>query len=210
MLKLLCVHFQKIHTRLFLFFTVFLAYQRGESGYLLRIKPFDNVLSPCMQVQVLYIMPLDHVKRSSYSGNSEARDSQSNATAPSVAGSGLSCACVDVAKAHLSPLSEEHCSSRNSPGNSPLPEAPFDLTGVIPLRRRYGAETNESKYSTPRQPPEEILSRVLRETSSHRSSPLQQYKVSKICAVDLLFEYKACLLKSLISARSWNDKKCNH
>ncbi|XP_024392053.1 uncharacterized protein [Physcomitrium patens] len=158
----------------------------------------------CNQVQVLYIMPLDHVKRSSYSGNSEARDSQSNATAPSVAGSGLSCACVDVAKAHLSPLSEEHCSSRNSPGNSPLPEAPFDLTGVIPLRRRYGAETNESKYSTPRQPPEEILSRVLRETSSHRSSPLQQYKGFDGVHADLEMRGK---LAPIVTRSSENPRK---
>jgi hypothetical protein len=133
----------------------------------------------CIQVQVLYIMPLDHVKNSSYSGNSEARDGQANAAVPSHAGSGLSCACVDVAKTHLSPLAEEQYGSRNSPGNSPSTESSFDLNGVVSLRRRYGAD--KSKYPVVRQPPEEILSRVLRETSAQESnSPLQHFKVSKI------------------------------
>lgn len=124
-------------------------------------------------------MPLDHVKNSSYSGNSEARDGQANAAVPSHTGSGLSCACVDVAKTHLSPLAEEQYGSRNSPGNSPSTESSFDLNGVVSLRRRYGAD--KSKYPVVRQPPEEILSRVLRETSAQESnSPLQHFKVSKI------------------------------
>lgn len=138
-------------------------------------------MSFCMQVHSLYIMPLDHVKTSSYSGNSEVRDGQANATTPSMAGSGLSCACVDVAKTHLAPLAEEQYGSRNSPGNSPSTESSFDINGPVSLRRRYGPE--KSKFPVVRQPPAEILSRVLRETSTQDCSPLQHlqaYKVSKI------------------------------
>ncbi|KAG0605425.1 hypothetical protein M758_9G057900 [Ceratodon purpureus] len=136
------------------------------------------------QVQVLYIMPLDHVKNSSYSGNSEARDGQANDAVLGHSGSGLSCACVDVAKTHLSPLAEEQYGSRNSTGNSPSTESSFDLNGVVSLRRRYGAE--KSKYPVVRQPPEEILSRVLRETSTQESnSPLQHFKISDTLHGDL-------------------------
>lgn len=134
-------------------------------------------MSPCMQVHSLYIMPLDHVKTSSL----EVRDGQANATIPSMAGSGLSCACVDVAKTHLAPLAEEQYGSRNSPGNSPSTENSFDINGPISLRKRYGPE--KSRFPIVRQPPAEILSRVLRETSAHECSPLQHlqpYKVSKI------------------------------
>ena len=139
----------------------------------------ERVMSSSIQVQVLYIMPLDHVKNSSYSGNSEARDGQANDAVLGHSGSGLSCACVDVAKTHLSPLAEEQYGSRNSTGNSPSTESSFDLNGVVSLRRRYGAE--KSKYPVVRQPPEEILSRVLRETSTQESnSPLQHFKVSEI------------------------------
>lgn len=131
-----------------------------------------------MQVHSLYIMPLDHVKTSSYSGN---LDGQANPTTPSMAGSGLSCACVDVAKTHLTPLAEDQYGSRNSPGNSPSTESSFDINGPVPLRRRYGPE--KSKFPVARQPPAEILSRVLRETSTQDCSPLQHfqpYKVSKL------------------------------
>jgi len=134
----------------------------------------------CMQVHSLYIMPLDHVKTSSYTGNSEVRDGQANGTTPRMAGSGLSRACLDVAKTHLIPRAEEQYGPRNSPGNSPSTESSFDTNGPVSLRSRYGPE--KSKFPIVRQPPAEILSRVLRETSVQECSPLQHlqpYKVSK-------------------------------
>jgi len=158
---------------------------------------FSMCCLSCMQVQVLYILPLDHLK---VNGSSvvEARDGQSNAMTPY--GSGLSCGCVEVAKRHLTPLAEEQSSTRSSlrssPGNSPLTEIAFDLTGVVPLRRRYGSEngskhSNGSKYSNGRQTPGEILSRVLSETSSLEGSPLQHYKVGGIfLAQSFVFEHK--------------------
>lgn len=147
-----------------------------------------------MQVQVLYILPLDHVKVNG-SSNMEARDGHSNVMTPYTgtgAGTGISCGCVEVAKTHLTPLAEEQSSTRSSlrssPGNSPLTEIAFDLTGVVPLRRRYGSE-NGSKYSNGRQTPGEILSRVLSETSSRESSPFQHYKVGEIfLALSFLLE----------------------
>lgn len=117
-----------------------------------------SFLSSCMQVQVLSVVPLDHVKTSSYSGNS--------ATTPSMAGSGLS--CVNLAKTQLDTLEEEQYGSRASQGNSPVIES-FNSTDIVPLRRRYS-----TKLDGTRQPPGEILSRVLRETPSHEiPSPLQ-------------------------------------
>lgn len=157
------------------------------------------MLSSCTQVQVLYVLPLDHVKANGSSLSS--RDGQSNAMTPytGTAGSGLSCGCVDVARTHLTPLAEEQSSTRSSlrssPGNSPLTEIAFDLTGVVPLRRRYGSEngskhSNGSKYSNGRQTPGEILSRVLSETSSRECSPLQHYKVGEIfLALSFVLEY---------------------
>lgn len=112
------------------------------------------------QVQVLYVSPLNHVKPSSYSGVS--------AKSPSMARSGLSCACVGVAKTRSTPLTEEQYVSRVSPGNSPLTESSLNTADIVSSRRRYSIK----KDGTP-QPPGEILSRVLRETPSHEiPSPL--------------------------------------
>lgn len=126
-----------------------------------------NLLSSCIQVQVLCVLPLDHMKV-----NGSSRDGQCNAMTPytGTAGSGISCGCVEVARAHLAPLAEEQSSTRSSlrssPGNSPLTEVAFDLTGVVPLRRRYGSEngskhSNGSKYSNGRPTPGEGIERDL-------------------------------------------------
>ncbi|XP_024379765.1 uncharacterized protein [Physcomitrium patens] len=130
--------------------------QRKEKTMLVAFGGKGSELSN--QVQVLSVVPLDHVKTSSYSGNS--------ATTPSMAGSGLS--CVNLAKTQLDTLEEEQYGSRASQGNSPVIES-FNSTDIVPLRRRYS-----TKLDGTRQPPGEILSRVLRETPSHEiPSPLQ-------------------------------------
>lgn len=69
-----------------------------------------NSLS-CMQVQVLCILPLDHMKV-----NGSSQDGQCNAMTPytGTGGSGLSCGCVEVARTHLAPLAEEQSSTRSS------------------------------------------------------------------------------------------------
>lgn len=124
------------------------------------------------QVQVLYVSPLNHVKPSSYSGVS--------AKSPSMARSGLSCACVGVAKTRSTPLTEEQYVSRVSPGNSPLTESSLNTADIVSSRRRYSIK----KDGTP-QPPGEILSRVLRETPSHEipSPLLYSCKVSEMLLV---------------------------
>lgn len=135
-----------------------------------------------MQVQVLYIMPLDHVKPMSPLGGSNVDLSEAlpNAAAafPTLSGAGLPCACVDVAKTHLYPAAGQHYGGHSSPGNSPSTEQYMDASpGLVPLRKRYAVVQDGSRNYSVRQQPEEILSRVLRETSSHESTPSHHFKV---------------------------------
>lgn len=136
-----------------------------------------------MQVQVLYIKSPDYVAPLSPPGtnNVEISELRNNSGAPysALVGAGLPCACVDVAKTRLLPVVDQRFGPRTSPGESPSAERIVDATpGLVPLRKQYAALQEGCKNSSVGQLPEEILSRVMKETSSLESAPSTFFKVS--------------------------------